>query len=196
MADGLVLVLDGPSSVGKTTTIRALQRRWTAAQGGPLVEAGLDVARAALGPGGRGRWAELVDRVEPTVAGRPARFRYGPLGRELIGGMHRVAAAWARSGFDVALDHVILDTATLADLREAGEGLPLVIIGMSCDAVVLEDREIDRVASVGDVTRGRALAQLAAVLEVVHEHTVDTTAATTDEVVEEILAIVERERRG
>jgi chloramphenicol 3-O-phosphotransferase len=196
MAAGLVLVLDGPSSVGKTTTIRALQRRWTAAQGGPLVEAGLDAARTALGPGARGRWAELIDRVEPSVAGRPARFRYGPLGRELIGGMHRTAAAWARAGFDVALDHVILDTAMLADLHEATEGLAVVIVGMTCDPVVLDDRENDRVSTVGDVERGRALAQAAAVLEVEHGLTVDTTAATTEEVVEEVLRIVERARRG
>jgi chloramphenicol 3-O phosphotransferase len=196
MASGRMLVLDGASSVGKTTTIRALQRRWIDVQGGPLLEAGLDTARAALGPGARGRWADLLDRVEPTVAGRPPRFRYGPLGRELIGGMHRSAAAWARAGFDVALDHVILDTAMLADLHDAATGLELIIVGMTCDPVVLDDREVDRIATVGDVTRGRALAQVAAVLEVAHAHTVDTTAATTDEIVEEILAIVERERRS
>jgi chloramphenicol 3-O phosphotransferase len=196
MASGLVLVLDGPSSVGKTTTIRALQRRWTAAQGGPLIEAGLDAARAALGPGARGRWAELIDRVDPTAAGGPARYRYGPLGRELVAGMHRSAAAWARGGFDVAVDHVILDTAMLADLRETTSGLELVIIGMTCDPVVLEDREIDRVATIGDVSRGRALAQIAAVREVAHAHEVDTTSSTTDEVVEDVLAVVERTRLG
>jgi chloramphenicol 3-O-phosphotransferase len=196
MASGLVLVLDGPSSVGKSTTIRALQRRWTAAQGGPLVEAGLDAARAALGPGARGRWADLVDRVEASPAGGTGRFRYGPLGRELVRGMHRSAAAWAQAGLDVAVDHVILDTAMLADLQEATAGLTLVVIGMTCDPVVLEDREIDRVALVGDVVRGRALAQRAGVLEVTHEHVVDTTSSTTDEVVAEVLAIVERVRRG
>lgn len=196
MGSGLVLVLDGPSSVGKTTTIHALQRRWTAEQGGPLVEAGLDRARAALGPGARGRWAELVDRIEPSVAGLPARFRYGPLGRELVGGMHRTAAAWARAGFDVAVDHVILDVAMLNDLREATAGLDVLLVGMTCDPVVLEDRESDRVPGEPDVVRGRALAQVAAVLEVAHELVIDSTAATTDELVSELLGIVARTRRA
>jgi chloramphenicol 3-O phosphotransferase len=192
MSIGLVLVLDGPSSVGKSTTLEALQRRWPVEQSGPLVAAGLDATRALLGPGGRGRWAELVDRVEPSVAGRPPHFRYGPLGRELVSGMHRVAATWARSGFDVGLDHCIVDTAMLADLRRACDGVPLLVIGMTCDPVVLDDRELDR----RDVVEGRSASQRAAVLEVQHEAVIDTTEATTDEVVAEVMAIAHRFRRG
>jgi chloramphenicol 3-O phosphotransferase len=189
---GLVLVLDGPSSVGKSTTLAALQRRWPIERSGPLLVAGLDVARAALGPGGRGRWSDLLDRVEPSVAGRPPRFRYGPLGRELVGGMHRAAAAWARAGFDVGIDHCIVDTAMLADLRRACDGVPLVIIGMTCDPVVLDDRESDRT----DVVAGRSAAQRSAVLEVRHETEVDTTSATTDEVVADVMRQLDRLQRG
>ena len=65
---GLVLVLDGPSSVGKSTTLAALQRRWPVEQSGPLIGVGLDATRAALGAGGSGRWADLLDRVEPSIA--------------------------------------------------------------------------------------------------------------------------------
>jgi len=189
---GLVLVLDGPSSVGKSTTLAMLQRRWPIEQSGPLIGVGLDTTREALGAGGRGRWAELLDRVEPDIAGQPPRFRYGPLGRGLVAGMHRSAAAWARAGFDVGLDHCILDTAMLGDLRRACDGVPLLIIGMTCDPVVLDDREADR----ADVVPGRSAAQRAAVLEVSHEAEVDTTEATTDEVVAEVLTHVDRFRRG
>lgn len=197
MSVGLVLVLDGPSSVGKSTTLEALQRRWPADQSGPLIAAGLDAARAALGhasggQAGGGRWTELLERVEPSVAGRPPRFRYGPLGRELVSGMHRVAAAWARSGMDVGMDHCIVDTAMLADLRRACDGVPLLIVGMTCDPVVLDDREADR----HDVVAGRSAAQRAAVLEVHHEVEVDTTEATTDEVIADVLQHVARFRRA
>lgn len=188
MGSGVVLVLDGPSSVGKSTTLAALQRRWPTVRSGPLVVAGLDATRALLGPGGRGRWAELVERVEPSVAGLPPRFRYGPLGREMTAGMHRAAAAWARAGFDVGLDHCIVDTAMLADLRRACDGVPLITIGMTCDPVVLDDREADR----DDVAPGRSAAQRAAVLDVAHDAVVDTTESTTDELVEEVLVILDR----
>ena len=188
MGSGVVLVLDGPSSVGKSATLAALQRRWPTVRSGPLVVAGLDATRALLGPGGRGRWAELVERVEPSVAGLPPRFRYGPLGREMTAGMHRAAAAWARAGFDVGLDHCIVDTAMLADLRRACDRVPLVVIGMTCDPVVLDDREADR----DDVAPGRSAAQRAAVLDVAHDAVVDTTESTTDELVEEVLVILDR----
>ena len=188
MGSGVVLVLDGPSSVGKSTTLAALQRRWPTVRSGPLVVAGLDATRALLGPGGRGRWAELVERVEPSVAGLPPRFRYGPLGREMTAGMHRAAAAWARAGFDVGLDHCIVDTAMLADLRRACDGVPLITIGMTCDPVVLDDREADR----DDVAPGRSAAQRAAVFDVAHDAVVDTTESTTDELVEEVLVILDR----
>lgn len=196
MSVGLVLVLDGPSSVGRSTTLEALQRRWPTDQSGPLLIAGLDAARASLGQAslGRasgGRWAELLERVEPSIAGRPSRFRYGPLGRELVSGMHRVAAAWARSGLDVGMDHCIVDTAMLTDLRRACDGVPLLTIGMTCDPVVLDDREADR----RDVAAGISAAQRAAVLEVHHEVVIDTTEATTDEVVDAILTHVVRFRR-
>jgi len=188
MGSGVVVVLDGPSSVGKSATLAALQRRWPTLRSGPLVVAGLDATRALLGPGGRGRWAELVERVEPSVAGLPPRFRYGPLGREMTAGMHRAAAAWARAGFDVGLDHCIVDTAMLADLRRACDGVPLITIGMTCDPVVLDDREADR----DDVAPGRSAAQRAAVLDVAHDAVVDTTESTTDELVEEVLVILDR----
>lgn len=190
MGSGVVLVLDGPSSVGKSATLAALQRRWPTVRSGPLVVAGLDATRALLGPGGRGRWAELVERVEPSVAGLPPRFRYGPLGREMTAGMHRAAAAWARAGFDVGLDHCIVDTAMLADLRRACDGVPLITIGMTCDPVVLDDREADR----DDVAPGRSAAQRAAVLDVAHDAVVDTTESTTDELLEEVLVILDRAR--
>ena len=192
MSTGLVLVLDGPSSVGKSTTLEALQRRWPIERSGPLVAAGLDATRALLGPGGRGRWAELIDRVEPSVAGRPPRFRHGPLGREMIATMHRAAATWARAGFDVGLDHCIVDTAMLADLRRACDGVPLLVIGMTCDPDVLDDRESDR----SDIVQGRSAAQRAAVLEVEHRDVIDTTESTTEEVVAEVMELVRRFRRG
>ena len=188
MGSGLVLVLDGPSSVGRSTTLAALQHRWPTVRSAPLVVAGLAASRALLGPGGRGRWADLIERVEPSVAGLPPRFRYGPLGREMIAAMHRAAGMWARAGFDVGLDHCIVDTAMLADLRRACDGVPLLVVRMTCDPVVLDDREADR----DDVVPGRSAAQRAAVLDVVPGDVVDTTASTTDEVVEEILAIVGR----
>lgn len=183
---GLVLVLDGPTMVGRTTTLHALQRAWPQVRSGPLLEAGLDAAVHSFGPTAA-RWAELVlPSVPPSDAEQP-RVTWGPLGRELVAGMHRVAAAWARSGMDVAMDHSLFNHATVVDLHAALEGLEVVHVGLVCDPDVLDDRERE----VGSPTRGLAVAQLRAHrAEVRPDLVLDTTEATTEELVEVILDVV------
>ena len=183
---GFVLVLDGPRCVGRSTTLAALQRAWPEVRSGPLLEVGLGAALAAFGPGAR-RWRELV---LPAVAAnaRGPHVGWGPLGRELVVGMHRAAAAWAHAGMDVAIDHVLLDQFTARDLATCLQGLPILHVGLVCDPDVLEDRE----RAIHGSGLGTAAAQLQATRDVaVRDLLLDTTEATTAELVELILAAVD-----
>jgi chloramphenicol 3-O-phosphotransferase len=194
---GLLLVLDGPSAVGRTTTLRALADVWPDRRGGTLLEAGLDAAVAALGAGPGVRLAPLLDRVEHGPAGAAPRLRRGPLARELVAGMHRAAAAWAVAGFDVGMDHLLTDAAAVADLRAVAAGLPLLVVGLTCDPVVLEDRERRDGRPVGRAAAETAVLAAAAsqAAAPVHDAVLDTTAMTTDELVEAVLDLVARAER-
>ena len=190
---GVVVVLDGPSSVGRSTTLFALQHGWPQVRPGPLLDVGLDATLARFGPAQR-RWRDLV-LADPRsrTGGGPAQLVWGPLGRELVPGMHRAAAAWANAGFDVVIDHVLFDHATVADLLAVLEGLVVVHVGLICDPDVLEDRERE------DPTRrpGSAVAQLQASRPVATRDLVlDTTQSTTEELAAEILAEVARRLLG
>lgn len=196
MRSGLVVVLDGPVHVGRSTTAAALQQRWPEVRPGPLLSVGLDAALRAFGPSER-RWRELVGPSEPDVrASRgddTAHLAYGPLGRELVTGMHRAAAAWARSGIDVVMDHLVPDRATAADLAAALDGLEVLSVGLLCDLVVLEEREREA----GRHEPGTAAAQARATRDVhVRDLVLDTTEASTDELVDAILAEVRRVLRS
>lgn len=187
-----MIVLDGPRCVGRSTTLAALQAAWPEARPGPLLDAGLRSTMAAFGPGAR-RWRELVLPTAAHPAGDPdapdLHVGWGPLGRELVGGMHRAAAAWARAGLDVGLDHVLLDRRTLRDLGEALAGLPVLHVGLVCDPDVLEDRE----RSLHRDGIGTAVAQLRATRDIaVRDLVLDTTEATTAELVDLVLAEVAR----
>lgn len=183
---GLVLILDGPTMVGRSTTLHALQRAWPQVRSGPLLEAGLDAALDAFGPSAA-RWSELVLPSAPPPGAEHPRVSWGPLGRQLVVGMHRVVAAWAHSGMDVAMDHSVFDHTTMADLHAALEGLEVVHVGLVCDPDVLDDREREA----GSPTPGLAVAQLRAHRAQVRPDLVlDTTEATTEELVEEILDAV------
>jgi chloramphenicol 3-O phosphotransferase len=181
---GLVIVLDGPTQVGCSTTLHALQRAWPQVRPGPLMEVGLDAALGSFGPGAR-RWSELV---LPRLAGG-THAAWGPMGRELVAAMHRAAAAWAHGGFDVAVDHVLLDRATLTDLVTALSGLDVLYVGLTCDPDVLEDREREA----GVATPGLAEAQQEATRDLLlRDLELDTSYATTDELVEAVLSELAR----
>jgi chloramphenicol 3-O phosphotransferase len=183
---GLVLILDGPTMVGRSTTLHALQRAWPQVRSGPLLEAGLDAALAAFGPSVM-RWSELVLPSAPPPDAEYPRVTWGPLGRELVAAMHRAAAAWARGGMDVAMDHSLFNHATVVDLHAALEGLEVLHVGLVCDPEVLDERERE----LGSRTRGLAVAQLRAQRAGVRPDLVlDTTEATTEELVEVILEAV------
>jgi chloramphenicol 3-O phosphotransferase len=185
---GLAIVLDGPSSVGKTTTVEALQGAWPAVCPGPLLDVGLDRALWSFGPRGLERWWELLQRYERDGDGEVTRVRWGPLGRDLVEAMHHTAATWAQAGWDIVVDHVLLDRATATDLRGALQGLPVLHVGLVCDPVVLADREDER----EDRTVGQAVAQLSQTVDVADRDVVlDTTETTTEELV---TAIVEEVR--
>ncbi len=189
---GIVLVLDGPTQVGRSTTLAALQRAWPRVRSGPLLAVGLDATLAAFGPTRR-RWSELVLPSALPQDGAHPRIAWGPLGRELVAGMHRAAATWARAGVDVGLDHTLFDHATVLDLEEALGGLRSVHVRLVCHPDVLEDRE----RQAGATPPGLAVAQLNAQRDDVRPDLVlDTTEATTDELVEPILAIVAAAQRS
>jgi chloramphenicol 3-O phosphotransferase len=180
---GVVVVLDGPSCVGKTTTLEALQEAWPHVRPGPLLDLGLDRTLGTFGLRGLGRWWELILRADRDPDGEVSRVGWGPLGRDLVEVMHRVAATWAGMGWDVAVDHVLLDRSTARDLRTVLDGLPVLHVALVCDPVVLADREAEQ-----DREQGQAVVEARQTANVSDRDLVlDTTEATTEELVEVIL---------
>jgi chloramphenicol 3-O phosphotransferase len=180
-AAGRVVVLNGTSSSGKTTLLRRLQDRWD----GPLVDGGLDrwlsmLPRRYVGPA----WPEVF-AYEHDAAGAITAVCPGPVGHRVVRGMHRAAAATARSGLDVVVDHVLLDPAWAGDLAAVLAGLPTLFVGVRLPLAVLVERERDR----GDRTLGQAAAQH----PVVHAHggydlEVDTAELDPDAAADAVLS--------
>jgi chloramphenicol 3-O-phosphotransferase len=183
------LILDGPTQVGRSTTIDALQTRWAGIYAAPLLRVGFDTIEAAFGPDHQ-RWRELVLPRTSPVAGVGA--HYGPLGRELTAGMHRAAKAWLDAGFDVVLEHTFLDRQCPDDLADVLRHDVTIMIGLTCDDDILAARE-----RAADRNVGRARAEQAAGRDVTTRDLVlDTSEATTDELVDDIMALVTRRRIG
>jgi chloramphenicol 3-O phosphotransferase len=174
---GRVIVLNGTSSAGKSTLIRALQARLD----GAWLGIGIDTVVFALPKAylDLPLWAEVF-RYVPAEPGSPAPFRIitGELGHRMVDGMHRMVASLADAGLSVIVDHVLLEPGWLPDLATRLAAHEVLFVGVRCPLEVVVRREAER--------KDRTIGQAAAQFDVVHlaggyDLEVDTSIQTPDE---------------
>ncbi|HVV22803.1 MAG TPA: chloramphenicol phosphotransferase CPT [Pseudonocardiaceae bacterium] len=153
-----VIVLNGGSSSGKSGLARCLQ----AVLPDPWLAFGIDGLVDAMPAGHRG--IDFAADGAVTV---------GPEFRVLEGAWMAGVAATVRAGARVIVDDVFLGGATSQQRwQQALAGLPVLWVGVRCDAEVAAAREIAR----GDRTGGMAASQAEIVHKgVVYDLEVDTT---------------------
>jgi chloramphenicol 3-O phosphotransferase len=174
---GRVIVLNGTSSAGKSTLIRALQGRLD----GAWLGIGIDTVVFALPKAylDLPLWAEVF-RYVPAEPGSAAPFRIitGELGHRMVDGMHRMVASLADAGLSVIVDHVLLEPGWLPDLATRLAAHEVLFVGVRCPLEVVVRREAER--------KDRTIGQAAAQFDVVHlaggyDLEVDTSIQTPDE---------------
>lgn len=125
---GRVILLNGPSSVGKTTLSKALQSRLYAAHGLCCMTLSIDqLLRASTGG------------YESVLAG------LAQTGLPLVETFHASVAAAAKAGAWVIVDHVIgEDPGWIEDLLVRLDGVAIMSVQVVCDAGELRHRESRR----------------------------------------------------
>ncbi len=176
MPAGSIIIINGASSSGKTSMVKAFQ----AIMEEPYIDAGLDrflwmlPARYLERP----LWDEVLGLAE----------RPGDMGRRLVSGMHAGIAALSRCGLNVVADHVLVEEAWLRECAVLFAGLPAWLVGVRCPLEVLEQREKQR--------RDRTLGQARLQHELVHRHAiydleVDTSVLSPEACAREIKRRIE-----
>jgi chloramphenicol 3-O phosphotransferase len=184
---GRIILINGTSSSGKTTLVRALQ----AATPDLWLEMGIDRFAYAL-PGrvnGQPSWPLLFAYVRPD--GRsdgPFTIETTALGNRFISGMHATVAALADSGLNVIVDHVVLEPGWVEEMSRLWASFEVLFVGVRCPLNVVLERERSR--------ENRTIGQAEAQFNVVHRWTsydieVDTSLLTPVEAVSRILAALE-----
>jgi chloramphenicol 3-O phosphotransferase len=131
-----VIVLNGGSSSGKSSLAACLQRRLE----GTWLTLGIDDLIRALshGPTDTTTAGSLEIRSDGSVV-------VGDTFRRAESAWYEGLAAMARAGTGIIIDEVFLDGAkSQARLRIALEGLSVLWVGVRCQAVVDEARELQR----------------------------------------------------
>jgi len=188
-----LILLNGPSSAGKTTLCKALQD----AIPHPYLVTGFDdfvfmapprYYRGADTDRQDQRDAFIAQGVEMLSTARPGEppsvvAQFGPVFRRLVDSMAPAVRALVDAGNAVIFDHVLHDAAMFDSYHRATAGLAVFEVGVSCPLATLEARERQR----GDRVLGRARG----LYEVVHtfvdyDVVVNTGAMSTAECVEVI----------
>jgi chloramphenicol 3-O phosphotransferase len=174
MADGKIIILNGTSSSGKTSIVKALQDMLDQ----PYLDSGLDRFLWMLPK----RYLErpLWDDVLGLAS------RAGKMGHRLVSGMHRSILALSKAGNNVIADHVIVEPSWLEACIDLFGELQAYLVGVRCPLEVLEERERSR--------RDRTLGQAKLQFELIHVHDlydveVDTSISSPEECA---LQIIER----
>lgn len=183
------IVLNGPSSAGKSSVAAALQLAWN----GPLLVTGIDSFLAGFPehlfslpdddgtPGAATTGVHVIPGRGPAPSWIPA---LGPDGLLLMRAAHRAWRSVAETGLDQVIDHVILDAATRDDAINVLNGPDVLWVGIYCDVDELVRRETAR----ADRFRGFASGTWAQVHDgMTYDLVLDTTTSSSQQCAAQVL---------
>lgn len=152
MLPGTIIILNGTSSSGKSSLVKAVQDNFEE----PYVDAGIDRFLWML----PGRYLErpLWDQVLGLAS------EAGPVGHQVISAMHKCIVTLSQTGINVVADHVLVERLWLHECCTLFSPLPAYFIGVRCPLDVLEEREKSR--------RNRTLGQARLQYQIVHAHNI------------------------
>lgn len=155
---GKIIIINGPSSSGKTTLAFAVQRQFDI----PFLRFSFDLF--------------LDNRALPTEQIRSGAFSWETMKPSVIHGIQQCVPALATAGNNVIFDHIIETKPMLSHLLQSISTLDVFFVGLHCSLPELERREFQR----GNRRVGDARADL----ETVHNITSYDLELNSEETVE------------
>ncbi len=186
---GRVIILNGGSSTGKTSLVKALQDAFLPE---PYLALGIDVFWMAMPD------KELdLDRVDPQYYTWVKEYKDdepylrivpGPILDQMMSARYKAIAAYLKDGLNVVADDVVWKRLWLEESLKALEGLDAFFVGVFCDERVIAHREILR----GDRRTGWGRgSQLYAHKDAIYDITIDTSLQSSQECAAKIKNAIE-----
>lgn len=133
-ASGKIIIINGPSSSGKTTLALALQKQIDI----PFIRFSFDLF--------------LDHKALPMEGMRNGTFSWDSMRNSVFTGIHQCLPALATAGNNLIFDHIIETKSWLHHLVSLIADLDVFFVGLHCSLPELERREIQR----GDRRKGEA----------------------------------------
>jgi len=159
LTPGKIIIINGPSSSGKTTLALAAQKQFDI----PFLRFSFDLF--------------LDNQVLPMEQIRNGAFSWDSMRTSVFTGIHQCLPALATAGNNLIFDHIIESKEWLKDLLQSISKLDVFFVGLHCSLPELERREAER----GNRRSGEARADL----ETVHTITIYDLELNSENALEE-----------
>jgi chloramphenicol 3-O phosphotransferase len=150
---GMVIILNGPSAVGKTSLQREFQELIGVVENKLWIKLGIDSLFDNPLPNitldninlyknqNNIRWVKntIDDKNNPIVS-----LFLGPEGRKVINGMHRAIAAYAKAGNNIIVDYILYEKEWYNHFEDELKDIPHMWVKMNINLELLEKREAAR----------------------------------------------------
>ncbi len=123
---GKIIIINGPSSSGKTTLALALQKQLDI----PFIRFSFDLF--------------IEHKAFPSEQIKSGRFSWEQMRPFVFRGLHQCLPALATAGNNIIFDHIIETKAWLYELISLISALDVFFVGLQCSLAELERREIQR----------------------------------------------------
>jgi chloramphenicol 3-O phosphotransferase len=186
---GMVIILNGPSSVGKSSIMKAFQTK----EKTPWLSIGIDNFFVGVLP----PKFYLEDTPEHRLVmhgiasedakGKLFTLTVGSEGQKVIKGMHRSIAAYAQTGNNVIVDYIQYDNTWITDLQKSLNGIKVVWVGVTASLDSIQQREKKR----GTSPEGHARSHYNTVHQrITYDLMLDTDSLTPEQSAEKIIDLI------
>lgn len=145
---GVVIILNGPATSGKT----AIQKKLQEMMPYPYLALGMDTGFAGILPkqyvcgmppkeGALPRKHVLDIEVKKDDKGSLFCIQFGSEGHRVMHGLHRAIAAYASQGNNVIVDYIMYEKDWYQDLKQVLQGYPVLMVKVDAPLEELEKRE-------------------------------------------------------
>jgi chloramphenicol 3-O phosphotransferase len=187
---GTVIILNGPSSVGKSSIIKAFQAK----QSIPWLSIGIDNFFVGVLPpkfyleSKPEHYTVMRGIASEDKDGKLFTLEVGTEGQKVINGMHRAIAAYANAGNNVIVDYIKYEQAWLPDLRKALHGINVIWVGVTASLETIQQREKKR----GTSPEGHARSHYHTVHQSInYDLILDTDNLTPEQASDEIIKLMQ-----
>lgn len=187
---GTVIILNGPSAVGKSSIMRAFQAKRVE----PWLGIGIDNFFVGVLPSKfymedkPEHHAVMRGIASEDEQGKLFTLHIGTAGQKVIKGMHSAIAAYAKAGNNVIVDYIMYDPVWHTDLMNALSGITVIQVGVTAGLPVIEERERVRATS----PQGHARSVYATVHQGWdYDLMIDSDEMTPEQIADQIIQYVE-----